>query len=249
LSLRLGQKIQTLSRRAYLSERRLIHVLAGVLIDASDRVLLAERPLDKHQAGRWEFPGGKIETGESRLSALQRELREELGVDVRTARPLHLIRHAYPDRDVLLDVWRVETWDGECRGAEGQNLLWCVRHDLNKVDILPADRPVVTLLRVGERIDLNAAEPAYRIEWAKRWDGTPAADCLIGVMCEDSLDVLRAAQLGADFIVLRIALSAVAMADLQQQTNLPIYYIEASHSGEPILAVLQIHDLRHYSDG
>jgi hypothetical protein len=85
----------------------------------------------------------------------------------------------------------------------------------------------VTLLRVGERINLDAAGPACRIELAKEWAGTPATDCLIGVLCEDSLEVLRATELGADFIVLRAALAASAMADLQRRINLPIYTCEA----------------------
>ena len=82
-----------------------LHVAAGVIRGADGHVLIAKRPLDKHQGGLWEFPGGKVEEGETAEAALARELAEELGIAVIAARPLIQVRHDYPDKQVLLDVW------------------------------------------------------------------------------------------------------------------------------------------------
>ena len=84
--------------------RPAIHVVAAAVIDAAGRVLIAQRPEGKHLAGGWEFPGGKLEPGEERAAGLARELREELGITIETPRPLIRVRHAYPAREVLLDV-------------------------------------------------------------------------------------------------------------------------------------------------
>ena len=84
-----------------------IHVMAGAIADREGRILIAQRPRGRHMAGRWEFPGGKLANGEQPLEGLKRELAEELGVSVRAARPLIRLRHEYPDRRVLLDVWQV----------------------------------------------------------------------------------------------------------------------------------------------
>ncbi|HXH02898.1 MAG TPA: NUDIX domain-containing protein, partial [Candidatus Competibacteraceae bacterium] len=86
---------------------RLIHVAAGALVNGRGEVLITRRHDHQHQGGLWEFPGGKVEPGEGTEQALARELHEELGVEMVAARPLIRIRHAYPDKAVLLDVWRV----------------------------------------------------------------------------------------------------------------------------------------------
>ncbi len=125
-----------------------IHVVAGAVADADGRILIAQRPRGRHMAGRWEFPGGKLATGEDPFMGLQRELAEELGVAVRAARPLIRLRHAYPDRRVLLDVWEVTEYEGEPQALEAQALAWARPDDLPKHDLLEADRAIVTALRL-----------------------------------------------------------------------------------------------------
>ncbi|MDQ1304172.1 MAG: 8-oxo-dGTP diphosphatase, partial [Pseudomonadota bacterium] len=107
-----------------LTPPELILVAAGVLRDASGRVLIAQRPDGKHAAGFWEFPGGKIQAGESPLQALCRELAEEIGIVVSAATPLMTFRHSYPERVVELQVFEVSHYSGEPRGLEGQPLRW-----------------------------------------------------------------------------------------------------------------------------
>jgi 8-oxo-dGTP diphosphatase len=111
------------------------------------RVLIAERPAGKHMAGRWEFPGGKVATGETEADALVRELREELGVTVTACRPFMRLSHEYDDRIVELSMWLVESFTGEPVGLDGQGLKWVVPDALGQEDILEADAPFVAALR------------------------------------------------------------------------------------------------------
>ena len=123
-----------------------ILVVAAAIFDASGRVLIAERPPGKHMAGRWEFPGGKVAPGESEEAALARELREELGIEVLDARPLMRLTHRYPDRAVELSLWVVGGYRGEPQALDGQRLKWVERAQLDREDILEADRPFVAAL-------------------------------------------------------------------------------------------------------
>ena len=127
-----------------------IHVVAGALFDASGRVLIAQRPAGKHMAGGWEFPGGKLEAGEERFVGLQRELREELGVEAHSGEPLICYEHDYPDRRVRLDLWLVTQFTGEPQSRDGQALQWVELKDLNKVGLLEADQPMIPAL---QRVD------------------------------------------------------------------------------------------------
>jgi 8-oxo-dGTP diphosphatase len=124
-----------------------IRVVAAALYDSAGRVLIADRPVGKHMAGRWEFPGGKIGPGERDSDALVRELREELGVRVTKARPLLEIAHDYDDRRVALSLWVVERYSGEPQGLDGQRLKWVEAARLSDEDLLEADRPFVEALR------------------------------------------------------------------------------------------------------
>ena len=124
-----------------------IHVVAGVLFDPSGRVLVARRPSGKHLEGLWEFPGGKLGPGEPRAAGLARELAEELGIRVLAASPLVRVEHSYPDRDVVLDVWTVESYSGDPHGREGQAIEWRSIRSLDSSDFPPADAPVISALR------------------------------------------------------------------------------------------------------
>jgi 8-oxo-dGTP diphosphatase len=125
----------------------MILVVAAALYDARGRVLIAQRPPGKHQAGRWEFPGGKVAPGESETQALVRELHEELGIEVTASRPFMRLEHSYPDRRVELSMWIVERFSGTPRGLDGQKLRWVAPADLVHEDLLEADRPFVEALR------------------------------------------------------------------------------------------------------
>jgi 8-oxo-dGTP diphosphatase len=125
-----------------------IHVIVGAISDAQGRVLIAQRPRGRHMAGRWEFPGGKLAFGEDSYAGLQRELAEELGVSVRAAKPLIRLRHEYPDRRVLLEVWQVTAYDGEPQALDAQALAWARPDELPRHDLLEADRAIVTALRL-----------------------------------------------------------------------------------------------------
>ena len=124
-----------------------ILVVAGALFDRQRRVLIAQRPPGKHMAGRWEFPGGKVATGETEGAALTRELREELGVEVTASRPFMRLAHSYDDRHVELSMWIVESFNGEPRSLDGQRLKWVQPAHLGDEDILEADRPFVEAVR------------------------------------------------------------------------------------------------------
>ncbi len=123
-----------------------VHVAVGVVIDTSDRILVAQRPQHLHQGGLWEFPGGKVEAGELVTDALKRELREELAIEVIDAEPLIEIEHDYGDREVLLDVWRVTAFRGEPHGREGQSWRWVARGDLESLEFPAANIAIIEAL-------------------------------------------------------------------------------------------------------
>ncbi|WP_312379796.1 Nudix family hydrolase [Pseudomonas oryzihabitans] len=135
-----------------------LHVVAAVIRDPQGRILIAQRPAHKHQGGLWEFPGGKVEAGEAPAAALARELAEELGIQVTTARPLLQVRHDYPDQAVLLDVWQVDAFTGDAHGAEGQPLAWVAPRELADYDFPAANRPIVQAARLPERYLITPGE-------------------------------------------------------------------------------------------
>lgn len=215
------------------------HVVAAVLIDRRGRVLIAQRPPGKHLAGAWEFPGGKIEPGETRIGGLERELREELGVTIEQPRPLLRLRHAYAFGDVLLDVWVVRRYRGEPRGLDGQSLRWCSRRELSTAQLLPADRPIVAALQLPERLRLSDTS-SYSLRDFRTLSQAAAADdgaartpqapgpksprCrLRGALCEDVHEAEAAAAAGADFLAMRTVLKDAELAALCDRVSLPVF--------------------------
>ncbi|MBX6421519.1 MAG: Nudix family hydrolase [Nevskia sp.] len=124
-----------------------IPVACGVLVNERGEVLIAQRPAGKIAAGLWEFPGGKIEAGESARQALERELREELGIALRQAWPLIRFRHEYRDRIVILDTWRVDGYESEPHPHEGQRFAWRAPGDLGDLACLPTVAPILRAMR------------------------------------------------------------------------------------------------------
>ena len=123
-------------------------VAACALVDADGRVLLAQRPAGKPMAGLWEFPGGKIESGERPEQTLIRELKEELGIVVREdcLAPLTFASHAYPDFHLLMPLYVCRRWEGTVTAREAQQLAWVKPNRLRDYEMPPADVPLVSHL-------------------------------------------------------------------------------------------------------
>ena len=128
-----------------------IHVSCGALRDAQGRVLLVERPPGKIAELKWEFPGGKIEAGETPRAALDRELREEISIRVTEARPLTLFTHEYAERKVTLHTFLVTAWEGEVHGCEAQRLAWEYPHARHGLDVLPTVFPILWALQLPDQ--------------------------------------------------------------------------------------------------
>jgi 8-oxo-dGTP diphosphatase len=128
---------------------RTLLVSAVALIDPDGRVLLAQRPEGKSLAGLWEFPGGKVEAGETPEAALIRELKEELDIDTWTSclAPLTFASHSYPDFHLLMPLFACRRWQGTVRPAEGQKLAWVRPNALRDYPMPPADLPLIPILR------------------------------------------------------------------------------------------------------
>jgi 8-oxo-dGTP diphosphatase len=127
----------------------IITVVAVALLDVDHRVLLAQRPEGKHLAGYWEFPGGKIEPGETPEAALIRELREELTLDVRESclAPLSFVSHSYEKFHLLMPLYVCRTWKGKVTSVEHQRLAWVAASKLRDYPVPPADEPLIPVLQ------------------------------------------------------------------------------------------------------
>lgn len=123
----------------------MIAVVAALVVK-DGKLLIAQRPAGKHMAGKWEFPGGKIERGETPEAALERELREELGVRTKTGRIYHAIHHSYPEKDILLLFYRSRLLEGEPRPIEEADIRWIEEGQLRAFDWAEADEPLIDLI-------------------------------------------------------------------------------------------------------
>ena len=153
----------------------MIHVMVGAISDPTGRVLVTKRPDHVHQGGLWEFPGGKLEPGESPELGLARELAEELGIEVHDSHPLIRIRHQYGDRHVLLDVRRVRSYAGVPKGLEGQPLAWQRPEAMDPACFPAADRPIITALRLPAHMLITGPDPLDPEVFLARLAGAVAA--------------------------------------------------------------------------
>ena len=125
---------------------KVIHVAVGVIL-RQQQILLALRDSKQHQGGKWEFPGGKVETGETVLQALRRELDEEVAIQLTEASAFMQLQYAYPEKTVLLDIYLVTAFSGEPHGREGQPLRWVDMAELSDIDFPDANQPIVERLQ------------------------------------------------------------------------------------------------------
>ena len=127
----------------------IVDVAVGVLIDERGRFILTSRPAGKVYAGWWEFPGGKVDPGETPETALIRELAEELGIDVTASclAPFTFASHSYPDFHLLMPLYVCRKWSGIVNSREGQRLKWVRPARLGDYEMPPADKPLVAMLR------------------------------------------------------------------------------------------------------
>ena len=135
------------------SSRPVVEVAVGVLMNTAGAVLLGQRPVGKPYAGYWEFPGGKIESGETLLAALSRELQEEIDVRIDDAEEFMVLEHDYPHAYVRLHICLVKSWQGQPRGLENQALGWLNIKDVDQLNVagfdpvLPATLPILEKLK------------------------------------------------------------------------------------------------------
>ena len=140
-----------------MTERKLLLVAACALIDADGRILMSQRPEGKDYAGKWEFPGGKVEAGETPERAVTRELYEELGVEPceRCLQPFSFTSYPYEDFDLFMPLYLCRQWDGFARPREGQQVKWVWPDAMPKLDLVPADvelaREIASRIKRGSR--------------------------------------------------------------------------------------------------
>ena len=146
-----------------------LHVAVGVIKNNKNQILLSRRPSDVHQANLWEFPGGKLETGETVREALSRELNEELALTVKSAKPLIKIYHDYEEHSVLLDVWQIDSWDMSLvddngyQGQEGQSIEWVDISSLGFREFPAANKSIVKAVQLSD-FYLICPEPEADVE-------------------------------------------------------------------------------------
>ena len=144
--------------------------MAGVITDARGRILLARRSPGRELAGLWEFPGGKVDPGETPEAALARELAEELDIEVEVGAPLMVVPHQTPSRLLRLDVRHIRAWRGKPKGCEGQALAWVQPDKLHRYDMPAPDRPVVAALLQSDHCLVTPAPGDDDTAWLSALD-------------------------------------------------------------------------------
>ncbi|BCL76084.1 hypothetical protein JHS3_18200 [Jeongeupia sp. HS-3] len=171
-----------------MTHARITHVAAGILLRPEGGFLLGSRPVGKPYAGYWEFPGGKLEAGETALDALKRELHEEMGIAVTAATPWLVQTFTYPHATVRLQFFRVTAWEGEPQAHEGQAFAWQTPGALNVSPILPANGPILRGLALPPALALSSAGTLGSDAWLARLDERLARGLRWLVLREPQLD-------------------------------------------------------------
>ena len=181
---------------------RRIEVAAAVILRDDGKFLLAERPAGKAYARYWEFPGGKVENGESADSALKRELHEELGIEVECAYPWITRDYDYPHAAVRLRFFRVVAWRGRLQGREAQDFAWQSVHKLTVSPLLPANGPVLRALELPSVYAISNAAALGAEEFLTRAERALAAGVRLLQLRETALSAAAQRELGQSLMIL-----------------------------------------------
>ena len=125
----------------------MLHIVIAIILDKNNQILITQRAKNKHQGGKWEFPGGKVKQGELAEEALIRELDEELDIQIINSEPMMEIRHHYSELSVFLDVYKVTAWQGKVYGKEGQPICWIDREALEQYEFPTANKAILEALK------------------------------------------------------------------------------------------------------
>jgi len=125
----------------------MIHVVVGVIFNSQGQLLVTQRPPQKSWSGYWEFPGGKLEPGETPFQTLVRELKEELAIEVLSAKAWSTLKYTYPEKTVFLDLWLVSRFQGTLNGLEGQAFQWVDLNNLPELEFLPANKLILESIK------------------------------------------------------------------------------------------------------
>ena len=161
----------------------MLHVAVAIIKNSNQEVLVALRSPDSHQGNLWEFPGGKLELAETVFAALQREIREEIGLLIRAAYPFIKIQHDYGDKQVLLDVWQVTEFDGVAVGREGQKIQWLAPKDMESRQFPEANHRIINLLQLPT---LMAITPQFK--------NFPQLSAYLGAFAQSGVQALQIRQ-------------------------------------------------------
>lgn len=186
----------------------LVRVAAAVIVRADGCVLLAQRPPGKAYAGYWEFPGGKLERGEAPVHALFRELHEELGIDVRRASPWLVQEFVYPHAHVELNFFRVEAWDGEPVGHDGQAFAWQDPHRIDVAPLLPANTRVLAALTLPPVYAITCASDLGEAAFFERAERALGHGVRLIQLREKAWDASRRAALATRLIAIASSVGA-----------------------------------------
>lgn len=223
---------------------REIHVAVGAIF-RNGKVLIARRPEHVHQGGLLEFPGGKVEPGESVRQALVREIREETGlrIDPGALEPLIEVRHDYGDKQVFLDVWQTSSAEGDAQGCEGQEIRWLDVRELADADFPAANRPIIRALQLPRHYAITGAaenEDAFLNRLQQSGGSRGAELCLLrapelsdeayGRLAEGALEVSRA---GGITLMLHGAPSLLEQFPRAGGLHLP-WYVARQFSARPV---------------
>ncbi len=196
----------------------IVDVAVGVLQRPDGRVLLAQRPTGKPEAGFWEFPGGKIEAGEDRVAALKRELREELGVEALEAQPWISREHAYPRLTARLHLFRIPRWRGTAQAREGQRLRWEDPRAVAAAPLLEANHTIIRALALPRIYAITKASAFGQNEFLQRLRTALEKGVRLVQLREPSLEGTALAEFAAAVCALAHAYGARVLCNSAHET-------------------------------